>query len=213
MSQLQQPYNPKLRQGVRWWQALGFMLLGSFLTIGLLWLWLLLTAGTPVSSLPLTLPAPSGKPDLTASVSQEYINREIAVALAKTPISVLGVATIKEVVLEFQSAAAINIKARLVAFDRQFEFTIPNSVALKNNKVSLNLREDVKLGAIPLGILNDAIEQVNRTAADQLNGQLSAVGQARNCTTGQLIGRVPTLLALRMEKGVLNAEFGIKIEG
>jgi hypothetical protein len=55
------------------------------------------------------------------------------------------------------------------------------------------------------------LDQVNLSVASQLNQLITSLGQAKDCTTGQQIGRVPTLLAIDSQQGVLNAQFNIAI--
>ncbi|MDB5081711.1 MAG: hypothetical protein JWP00_3635 [Chloroflexi bacterium] len=196
-----------------WWQALGFMVAGSLLTILLLVLWLVLFTGVPVNTTALTLPPPSGKADLTAQVSQEYVNREVAAILNRKPVSILGVVEVKQVVVQFNPNSVLDSNVRVTALGRQFDFIIKNTVEVRGNRVTLKLKEDPKLGGLglPVGVLSGVVDQVNNSVADQLNKLVISVGQARDCTTGEQIGRVPTLQALDLQPGVLNAQFSIAI--
>src|SRR5690242_7048140 len=115
MSETQELLTPvpqKSGQSFGVWKALGFMFLGMLLTITLALSFFLLFTGAPQTGQPLPQPAPSGKPDLTATVSQEYINREVATSLEKNPISILGVADLKQVEIEFLPDSAISVTAR-----------------------------------------------------------------------------------------------------
>lgn len=200
---------------IGWWQALLFMLDGGVLTVILLVLYITLFVGSPQNNLPLTLPPASGKADLTAQVSQEYANREIASILDKKPVNILGVVEIKQVVVQFSPGAVLDANVRVSAFGRQLDFNIKDTVQVRGNQVALTLKEDPKLGGLglPLGILDGILAQVNASVASQLNQLISSLGQAKDCVTGQQIGRVPTLLALDSEPGVLNARFAIAITG
>ncbi|MBN9390609.1 MAG: hypothetical protein J0I20_21440 [Chloroflexi bacterium] len=204
---------PRQVKFIGWWQALLFMVAGGVLTIGLAILYLVLFVGSPQNNTPLTLPPVSGKADLTAQVSQEYVNREIASALTKKPVNILGVVDVKQVVVEFNPDSVLAADVRIAAFGRQLDFNIKDIVQVRGNQVALTLKEDPKLGGLglPLGILNGVLDQVNVSVASQLNQLITSLGQAKDCTTGQQIGRVPTLLAINSQQGVLNAQFNIAI--
>lgn len=196
-----------------WWHALVFMLAGSLLTFILLFGWLTLFTGVPANNTPLTLPPASGKTDLTAQVSQEYANREVAAILNKKPYSILGVAEVKQVVLQFMPDSVVNANVRVIALGRQFDFIIKDTIQVRGNRVTLALKEDPKLEGLglPVGLLNGVLDQVNANVADQLNQLVVSVGMAKDCATGQQIGRVPTLQALDLQPGVLKAQFSIDI--
>lgn len=198
---------------IGWGQALLFMLAGGVLALGLAMLYLILFVGSPQDNTPLTLPPASGKADLTAQVSQEYVNREIATALTKKPVNILGVVEVKQVVVQFNPGSVLDADVRIAAFGRQLDFNIKDTVQVRGNQVALALKEDPKLGGLglPLGILNGVLDQVNMSVAAQLNQLITSLGQAKDCTTGQQIGRVPTLLAIDSQQGVLNAQFNIAI--
>ena len=203
------------RQGrfIGWWQALLFMVAGGVLTAALAMLYLILFVGSPQNNTPLTLPPASGKADLTAEVSQEYVNREIASALTKQPVNILGVVEVKQVVVQFNPDSVLAADVRIAAFGRQLDFNIKDTVEVRGNQVALTLKEDPKLGVLglPLGILNGVLDQVNLSVASQLNQLITSLGQAKDCATGQQIGRVPTLVAIDSQQGVLNAQFNIAI--
>jgi hypothetical protein len=198
---------------IGWWQGLLFMLAGGVLSILLLVLYITMFVGSAQNNLPLALPPASGKADLTAQVSQEYANREIAAILDKTPVNILGVVEVKQVVVQFSPGSVLDSKVRVTAFGRQLDFNIKDTVQVRGNQVALTLKEDPKLGGLglPVGILNGVLDQVNANVASQLNRLITSVGQAKDCATGQQLGRVPTLLGLDVQPGVLNAQFGIAI--
>ena len=102
---------------------------------------------------------------------------------------------------------------RIAAFGRQLDFNIKDIIQVRGNQVALTLKEDPKLGALglPVGVLNGVLDQVNLSVASQLNQLITSLGQAKDCATGQQIGRVPTLLAIDSQQGVLNAHFNITI--
>ena len=198
---------------IGWWQAILFMLAGGVLSILLLVLYITVFVGSAQNNLPLTLPPTSGKADLTAQVSQEYANREIAAILVKAPVNILGVVEVKQVVVQFSPGSVLDAKVRVTAFGRQLDFNIKDTVQVRGNQVALTLKEDPKLGGLglPVGILNGVLDQVNANVASQLNRLITSLGQAKDCATGQQLGRVPTLLGLDVQPGVLNAQFGIAI--
>ncbi len=204
----------KVRRKFGLWQAIGFTLLGSLFTFALFLLAFVFFAGVEVTKTSLPLPALSGASDLTAEVSQEYINREIATALVKNPISVVGVVEVKGLVVQFsRDNPIIDVGVRITALGRQFDFKIKDTVVVKNNKVELNLAEDLRLEGLflPLGVLNGVVEQINSQVAQQLNQQLASISNARDAA-GKTLGRVPTLLSLSFGSGILIARFAIKIQ-
>lgn len=198
---------------IGWWQAALFMLAGGILTVVLGILYITLFVGVAQNNLPLSQPPASGKADLTAQVSQEYVNREIASILAKKPVNILGVAEVKGVVVQFNPDQTLSATVRVAGFGRQLDFNIKDTVQVRGNQVALSLKENPQLDGLglPVGLLDGVLDQVNANVASQLNQLIVSVGQAKDCTTGQQLGRVPTLLALDVQPGVLNARFAIAI--
>lgn len=204
---------PRPRTVIVWWQALLFMLAGSILTVLLLVLGIILFTGVPATNIPLTQPPASGKADLNAQVSQEYVNREIAAYLTKSPVSILGVAQVKQVVVKLNSDQTLDATIRISALGRQFDFSVKDKVEVRGNKVALSLKEPPKIEGLglPTNLLNGTLDQINSNVANQLNTLVASVGMAKNCTTGQELGRTPTLQSVDLQPGVLNAQFSIAI--
>ena len=206
---------PVTQSGLKIWQMAAFMVLGALITIVVILLWFSLFIGVPAKSVPLDLPPASGKSDVTARVSQEYVNREVANFLTANPISVLAVGQVSQAVVQFNADSTMNVTASIKALGRQLDLKVKDKVFVKNNKLALALAEDPKLDGfgLPLAALNGVIEQVNNSVATQLNGLVQSVGVARDCTTGKPVGRVPTLQTLNLDGGVLVAEFSVAISG
>lgn len=196
-----------------WWHALLYMLAGSVITILLLVLWIAFFTGVPATNTPLTPPPTSGKPDLTAELSQEYVNREIAAYLNKSPVSVLGIVQVKQVVVQFSPDSVLDANIRISALGRQLDINIKDKVEVRGNQLTLSLKENPKVEGLglPTATVNGALDQINANVASQLNQLVASVGMAKDCTTGKPLGRVPTLLALDLQPGVLHAQFSINI--
>lgn len=209
------PTQPRPRPVIAWWQALLFMLAGGILTILGLVVWLAFFTGVPVNNTPLALPQASGQSDLTATISQEYVNREIAAYLTKSPISVLGVVSVKQVVVQFNADQTLDAAIRITLLGRQLDFSVKDKVEVRGSQLALSLKEPPKIEGLglPTSTFNGALDQINNSVANQLNQLVAAVGMAKDCTTGQQLGRTPVLLALDTRPGVLNAQFSIAIAG
>ncbi len=179
----------------------------------LLLLWIALFTGVPANNTPLTPPPASGKPDLNAQLSQEYVNREIAAFLNKSPVSVLGIVQVKQVVVQFSPDAVLDANIRISALGRQLDIVIKDTVEVRGNRLTLSLKEPPKLTGLglPEDTVKGALDQINVSVANQLNQLVASVGLAKDCTSGQPLGRVPTLLALDLQPGLLNAQFSINI--
>lgn len=204
---------PRPRPVIAWWQALLFMLAGSIVTVLLLVLWIVFFTGVPANNLPLTPPPASGKADLNAQISQEYVNREISSYLTKNPVSVLGVIQVKQVLVQFNSDQTLTATIRISTLGRQLDFSIKDKVEVRGNRVALYLQEPPKIDGfgLPTNVLNGALDQINNSVANQLNQLVTAAGMAKDCTTGQQYGRTPTLLGLNVQPGVMSAQFSIAI--
>ena len=206
-----QPARPRRAIGIL--KIVGLMALGSLLTILLALLFVALFVGKPDSGQGLALPPASGKVDLTAMVSQEYANREVAHQLAVSPVSLLGVGTVGGAVLQFNPDSTVTVTAQIKALGRQVNVVIVDRITISGNQVDLILAQDPKLDSLdlPIGILRGVVGQVNISVAKQLNDLIVSIGKAQNCTTGKLIGRVPTLQTLSVDQGGLIAGFSIDI--
>ncbi len=214
-----QPPGPALNRARKWTiflvlQIIGLMALGSLLTIIIALAAFALFAGTPASSIPISLPVSGGQADVTARVDQGYVNREVAYFLTTNPITILTVGQVSEAVIQFNPDSTMDVTARIKALGRQIDVKVKDRVFVKENKLALALAENPKLEGlgVPLDLLNGVIGQVNTTVANQLNGLVQGVGTARDCISGKPVGRIPTLQKLNLEKGVLVAEFSVAIK-
>lgn len=75
----------------------------------------------------------------------------------------------------------------------------------------LEQSENTRLEDISLAILNGIVGQVNETIAAKLNDLINAAGVARSYTTGELLGRVPTLVSIATDAKIVIAEFNVAI--
>jgi uncharacterized protein YpmS len=203
--------HPPRPPAIRWWRwiigSLGLVLVGVCLGIGLTFIWILLSVSAPLSSAPLTQPVASNKSDANLTLSQEYINREITGFLNASPVKVLGVLEVKQVVVELKSGSQINIAARAEALGRQLDLNIKDNVSVSNGKVMLSLAESVKAGEFDLGFLNlnGVVDNVNLLVAGEINKLIAGVGSA-------LPGHTPNLQQIALSEGVLGATFEVKVE-
>ncbi len=215
MTILEQTQDVKLKQarsGLKWWQALGFMFGGGLLTMTGLVIYFMLLAGILPSSTPLAQPEPSGKVDLTARLSQEYVNFEVMRSLSKNPISVLGVGQVKQITLQFSSNSVIDVSSRVVVLGKQFDVKSKQTIFVKDNKVAIVLVEEPQLEGfgVPVPILRGLVNDVNQKMADQINQQLTSVSTGLDAN-GKPSGRTPTLLKLTGVSGGLEVDFTVKL--
>lgn len=203
----------KTKKGFGWLGALGFMLLGSLLTLvlPLLALFFLLPKATPGTEL--NLPSSGGRPDLSIQISQDYINREIKSYFAKNPPNILGIAGIKSSVLELRENSIVQATVRVSVLTGDFDIQVREKISLDNGKVLLTLADDLKIEnfAIPAQVANLVFQEVNKTAATAINQQIAKISEAKNNETGEKLGRSPKLLAVRTQPGVLSADVDISI--
>lgn len=190
----------------RWVVPTGLAVLGFGVGMVFAFICLALLISTPLTTAPLAPPVSSNKSDAKLTLSQEYINREIAGLLNANPVKLLNVLEVKQVVIELKAGTQVKIAARAEAFGRQIDLNIKDNVSVKDGKVILSLAESVKAGGFELGFLNlnSVVENVNLFVAGEINKLIAGVGSA-------LVGHTPNLQLITLSEGVLEATFEVKI--
>lgn len=131
----------------------------------------------PNPSAPLPRPAEqTGTPDLSATLSQTYINREISKALAAKPYQV-GVLTIRDIVVEIKSDSQMDVTLRASAGPATFDLLVTESLAVQAGKVRVAVVGQPKVtgGALPVAA-GQVMNQVNSQFIEpNINNQVSAL--------------------------------------
>lgn len=190
------------------WILLGALL--NMLVLGLVFWWVVGSSRGKFNSPPANQLTGS---DLTVRLTQAYVNREISRAMQTTPLKIMGVAEVTDLMIEFDPGSQVKVTVRLNTAGRDFDFSFKDSLAVVNQKVVLTQVEDVRLEGLnlPLSALNEVVKQVNQLVEAEINRQVGA-GQPGDCLTCASLGRIPTLKSLTTESGILIAQFDIEIK-
>lgn len=126
---------------------------------------------------PLPRPASqTGTPDLSATLSQTYLNREISQALSAKPFQA-GAVTIRDIVVQVKADSQMDITMRASSGPATFDLLVTESLAVQNGKVKLSIVGQPKVtgGALPPGV-GQIMDQVNTQFIEpQINSQVSAL--------------------------------------
>lgn len=139
-----------------------------------------------------------GTPDITATLSQTYLNREIQRQLNGQPFKA-GPVEIKDVVLKIQGNSQVEIDLSATSGPASFTLSVTEQVIVQNGRVDLNVIGQPRLtnGTLPPGI-NSILETVNNQFIEpQINEQVTKI--AINQRPIRLIGisSSPGLLTVR----------------
>jgi uncharacterized protein YpmS len=191
-----------------WLGGAGVLLLGIAFGMAATMLFLWLAVSQPLSPDPVPPPTPSQQQDARLTLSQEYINREVAAYLSANPVKVLGVLEVKQVVVELVPGNQVNITARAEAIGRQIDLKLKDNITVKDGQIVLTLAEPVNAGGLQLPFvnLNGIVDNVNVLVANEINKLIAGVGSA-------LPAHKPTLKGIVLSQGTLEATFGVTIGG
>lgn len=121
-------------------------------------------------------PTQNGTPDVAATLSQSYLNREIGAALSAKPYQA-GALTIRDIVVEVKANSQMDVTMRASAGPATFDVMVTESLAVENGKVKIGIVGQPKVtgGALPTAVGN-LMDQVNTQFIEpQINNQVSAL--------------------------------------
>lgn len=131
----------------------------------------------PNPSAPLARPADqSGTPDLAATLSQTYLNREISRQLNGKPFSA-GNVLIRDIVVQVKGDAQMDLTMRASTGPATFDMQVTEGLTVVNGKIKISIIGQPKVtgGALPAAI-NQVLDQVNSQFVEpQINTQLNAI--------------------------------------
>ncbi len=146
-------------------------------------------------------PEQSGTPDINATLSQTYLNKEITRQLNGKPIKA-GPVEIRDLVINIQANSRIEIQVRAASGPVTFDLSITEQVSIQNGQVKLDATGQPKItgGQLPVGV-NTIVEAINTQFVEpQINQQVSKIA---------VNGRPVRLLDLTTSPGFLNIKANI----
>ena len=131
----------------------------------------------PNPNAPLPRPAAqSGTPDLSATLSQTYLNRDISGALSAKPYQA-GAVTIRDIVVEVKADSQMDVTMRASTGPATFDLLVTESLSVENGKVKISVIGQPKVtgGALPASS-SQIMGQVNTQFIEpQINNQVTAL--------------------------------------
>jgi hypothetical protein len=157
--------------GVPWLAGCGLLLLGlligafGLLALAIFWF------GTPASNQTFERRDTTSPTDLTATLSESYINSALTKYLKDNPINLSGILQVKDVVLELNPNQQVKANLRLGNGLVDFDVIVVEQVGISNNQLQLKPvgQPQVGKGNLPIGA-DKVVELVNNTLiVPQLN--------------------------------------------
>lgn len=131
----------------------------------------------PNPDAPLARPADqAGTPDINATLSQTYLNREISRQLSGKPFKA-GPVDIRDVVVKVQADNRLDINMRASSGPATFDLSVTEQLTVENGKVVINVVGQPKVtgGQLPPSI-NSVLEAVNTQFVEpQINNQVTQI--------------------------------------
>jgi hypothetical protein len=160
------------RGSIPWLIGCGLIALGFVLGVVGLFLGAILYFGAPASSTPLPARQPQpGTSDITATVSEGYINTIVAQELNKNPQSIAGIISVKEIVVKVLPNEQIQVDVRVGNALVDFDISVTENIGVVNGKLEVRAVGEPKVGrgTLPVNV-NSIIETVNNLVVEpQLN--------------------------------------------
>ncbi len=129
---------------------------------------------------------PFSNPDITISISENYLNTQAAQALKTTHPIVLPYVTVTGVEIDLQPGNKMRLQPTFHAAIFDVAATVENNVRLDNGQLALQMNGDPKLQdiPIPLDLLPFNLPQQVRQAVDQINNDLLSSEMNRQISAG-----------------------------
>jgi hypothetical protein len=142
-------------------------------------------------------PAQSGTPDLSATLSQTYLNREISDALSVKPYQA-GAITIRDIVVEVKGDSQMDVTMRASTGPATFDLLVTEDLSVEGGKVKITIVGQPKVtgGALPPSA-GQLMDQVNTQFIEpQINNQVGALNINGRSLQLTGIGTQPGLITL-----------------
>jgi hypothetical protein len=152
------------RQGIPWFMGCFLMLFGFVVGVVALALGSLWYFGSAPTNNPLPVrPTPAGQADITAQISEGYINTEIQRQIKSNPVSLGGVIGLKDLVVNVRAGNLIDVQLKVGSPVADFDISLTERVAVADGQITLRAEGNPKVGNgnIPIDI-TQIINVVNR---------------------------------------------------
>lgn len=186
--------------GVPWLMGCGLLLFGIVIGVVGLLLFALFWFGTPVTNQPLPRSDFKGTPDVAATISESYLNSTIAQFVNEKPISLGGLANVKDIVLRILPNQRIEATLRGGNNLVDFDIIVTEAIGLRDGKIALNPvgQPRVGKGDLPAGS-DKLVELANTTIIEpQIN---------QNLTQLKFNNRSYKLVDLSTAQGLITVKF------
>jgi len=165
----------KKNGGVPWFLGCGLLVFGMLIGVAGLLLFALFWFGTPVTNQPLPRPDFKGTADVAATVSEAYLNVTTSQFVNEKPISLGGLANVKDIVLRVLPNQRIETTLRGGNNLVDFDIIVTEAIGLRDGKIVLNPVGQPKVGKGDLPAGSDKlVELANTTIIEpQINQNLA----------------------------------------
>ncbi len=163
--------------GIPWVIGCGLLLLGMIVGAVGLFLLALFWFGSPASNQPLPRSEAKGTADLSATLSEDYLNATLNKYLKESPVNLGGIANVKDVVLKIQPNQRVDVTLRLGNSFIDFDIGVTEALGVKQNKLVLVPvgQPRVGKGNLPVGA-DKVVELANSTLIEpEINKSLAQV--------------------------------------
>ena len=153
----------------------------------------------PNPNAPLPRPAAQADaPDLAATLSQTYLNREISRSLSAKPFQA-GSVLIRDIVVVIKADSQMDVTMRASTGPATFDLLVTESLAVENGKIKINIVGQPKVtgGALPPGV-TQLLDQVNTQFIEpQINNEVNSVSINQRPLQLTAISTTPGFITLK----------------
>lgn len=139
-----------------------------------------------------------GTPDLAATLSQTYLNREISRQLSGKPFDT-GSVLIRDIVVQVKGDAQMELTMRASTGPATFDLVVTEGLTVENGRIKISIIGQPKVtgGALPPAV-NQVLERVNTQFIEpQINNQLTQININRRPLQLTGISSAPGFITVR----------------
>ncbi|MEI7555411.1 hypothetical protein [Candidatus Chlorohelix sp.] len=166
------------RRGVPWLAGCGLLGFGFLLGVVGLVIGALFWFGSPASNQPLPTRQPlPGVPDLSATLSESYLNAEIAREAKSNPLSIAGIVSLKDIVIKILPNEQIQVDVKVGNALVDFDVSVLESIGVVNGQIAVRAIGEPKVGKgnLPVNV-NTVVQVVNTTIVEpQINNNVATI--------------------------------------
>lgn len=163
--------------GVPWLAGCGLLLLGAFIGALALFALAIFYFGSPPNNQPLPRRDFTGTADVSATLSESYLNAALTKYVKDNPITLGGLLGVKDIVLNIQPNQRVGVQLRVSGGPAVIDINVTEAIGVQNGKIVLKPVGQPSVGKGNLPLPADKVVELANTifVEPQINQNLAQV--------------------------------------